>query len=168
MKAGAANAWSVIVVDPVRHLVFVPTGSASPDYYGGERKGDNKWANSVVALHAGTGKLAWGFQLVHHDLWDYDTASPPLLTTLVREGVRIPVVVQGNKTGNLFVLERDTGAPVFAVVERPVPQSDVPGEQTSPTQPYPVAPLPYLLSRSVSTMPGGSRPRNAPHVANAC
>ena len=142
LKTGAANAWSVIVTDAERHLVFVPTGSASPDYYGGERKGDNKWANSVVALHAGNGKLAWGFQLVHHDLWDYDTASPPLLTTLVREGVRIPVVVQGNKTGNLFVLERDTGAPVFAVVERPVPQSDVPGEQTSPTQPYPVAPPP--------------------------
>ena len=86
-KTGAANAWSVIAVDPVRHLVFVPTGSASPDYYGGERKGDNKWANSVVALHAQSGELAWGFQLVHHDLWDYDTASPPLLTTLVRGGV---------------------------------------------------------------------------------
>jgi quinoprotein glucose dehydrogenase len=94
-KTGAANAWSVIVTDPARHLVFVPTGSASPDYYGGERKGDNKWANSVVALHAQSGQLAWGFQLVHHDLWDYDTASPPLLATLAHGGVRTPVVIQG-------------------------------------------------------------------------
>lgn len=139
-KTGAANAWSVIATDPSRHLVFIPTGSASPDYYGGERKGDDKWANSVVALDARTGKLVWGFQLVHHDLWDYDTASPPLVTTLVRGGTRIPVVVQGNKTGNLFVLDRDTGAPVFAVEERPAPQGGVPGEQTSPTQPFPTAP----------------------------
>jgi quinoprotein glucose dehydrogenase len=146
-KTGAANAWSVIVTDPARHLVFVPTGSASPDYYGGERKGDDKWANSVVALKARSGKLAWGFQLVHHDLWDYDTASPPLVGTLVRDGVRIPVVIQGNKTGNLFVLNRVSGAPVFAVEERPVPQSDVPGEQTSPTQPFPVAPPPLSPQR---------------------
>jgi quinoprotein glucose dehydrogenase len=144
-KTGAANAWSVIVTDPARHLVFVPTGSASPDYYGGERKGDNKWANSVVALHAQSGKLAWGFQLVHHDLWDYDTASPPLLATLARGGVRTPVVIQGNKTGSFFVLDRVSGTPVFAVEERPVPRSDVPGEQTSPTQPFPVAPPPLSL-----------------------
>ncbi len=112
-RTGAANAWSVIVTDPARHLVFVPTGSASPDYYGGERKGDDKWANSVVALQAKTGKLVWGFQLVHHDLWDYDTAAPPLLTTLVRKGARIPVVIQGNKTGNLFVLNRENGKACF-------------------------------------------------------
>ena len=146
-KTGAANAWSVIVTDPERHLVFVPTGSASPDYYGGERKGDNKWANSVVALRAGTGQLLWGFQLVHHDLWDYDTASPPLLATLSRNGARIPVVVQGNKTGHLFVLNRDTGVPVFPVEERPVPQSEIPGEQTSPTQPFPAAPPPLTPQR---------------------
>jgi quinoprotein glucose dehydrogenase len=125
-KTGAANAWSVIVADPARHLVFVPTGSASPDYYGGERVGDDKWANSVVALDARSGKLVWGFQLVHHDLWDYDTASPPLVATLVRAGARIPVVIQGNKTGNLFVLNRASGVPVFTVEERPVPRSDVP------------------------------------------
>jgi quinoprotein glucose dehydrogenase len=81
-RSGAANAWSIMAVDPQRDLISVPTGSASPDYYGGLRPGDNKWANSVVALHARTGEIAWGFQLVHHDLWDYDTASPPLLTTL--------------------------------------------------------------------------------------
>ena len=146
-QTGAANAWSVIAADPERHLVFVPTGSASPDYYGGERKGDGKWANSIVALDARTGKLVWGFQLVHHDLWDYDTASPPLLAMLSRNGARIPVAIQGNKTGNLFVLDRATGEPVFAVEERKVPQSDVPGEQTSPTQPYPATPPPLAPQR---------------------
>jgi quinoprotein glucose dehydrogenase len=143
-RTGAANAWSVMAVDPERHLVFVPTGSASPDYYGGLRPGDNRWANSIVALHAKTGQLAWGFQLVHHDLWDYDCASPPLLTTLKRNGQQMPVVVQGNKTGMLYVLNRETGEPVFPIEERPVPQSDVPGEFTSPTQPFPVAPPPLV------------------------
>jgi quinoprotein glucose dehydrogenase len=148
-KSGAANAWSIMAVDPERDLVFVPTGSASPDYYGGLRPGDNKWADSVVALHAKTGELAWGFQLVHHDLWDYDTASPPLLATLSHNGQKIPVVIQSNKTGFLYVLNRDTGTPVFPVEERPVPQSDVPGEVTSPTQPIPVAP-PSLTPQKLS------------------
>ena len=143
-RTGAANSWTVMAVDLERHLVFVPTGSASPDYFGGLRPGDNRWANSIVALKADTGKLAWGFQLVHHDLWDYDTASPPLLATLQRNGRNIPVVIQGNKTGFLYVLNRETGAPVFPVEERPVPQSDVPGEFTSPTQPIPVAPPPLV------------------------
>ena len=146
-RSGAANAWSVMAVDPERHLVFVPTGSASPDYYGGLRPGDNKWANSIVALRAKTGEVAWGFQLVHHDLWDYDTASPPLLATIQHDGKNVPVVIQGNKTGFLYVLNRDTGAPVFPVQERPVPQSDVPGEVTSPTQPFPVAPPPLAPQR---------------------
>jgi len=141
-RTGAANAWSIMVVDPARHLVFVPTGSASPDYYGGLRPGDDKWADSVVALDTRTGKLAWGFQLVHHDLWDYDTAAPPLLATIQHDGRKIPAVIQGNKTGFLYVLNRDTGAPVFPVEERPVPQTDVPGEVTSPTQPVPAAPPP--------------------------
>lgn len=139
-QTGAANAWSVITVDPARHLVFVPTGSASPDYYGGLRPGDDTWANSVVALDARTGKLAWGFQLVHHDLWDYDTASPPLLATLPHDHAQVPVVIAGNKTGFLYVLNRDTGKPVFPVEERRVPQSDVAGEAASPTQPVPQAP----------------------------
>jgi len=143
-RTGAGNAWSIMVTDPERHLVFVPTGSASPDYYGGLRPGDNKWANSIVALRAQTGELAWGFQLVHHDLWDYDCASPPLLATIEHAGQKIPVVIQGNKTGFLYVLNRDTGAPVFPVEERPVPQSDVPGEVSSPTQPFPVAPPPLV------------------------
>jgi membrane-bound PQQ-dependent dehydrogenase (glucose/quinate/shikimate family) len=138
--SGAGNAWSIMAVDPERHLVFVPTGSASPDFYGGARPGDDKWADSVVALEARTGKMVWGFQLVHHNLWDFDTACPPLLATLEHDGRQVPVVVQGNKTGFLYVLNRDTGVPVFPVEERPVPQSDVPGEQTSPTQPEPIAP----------------------------
>jgi quinoprotein glucose dehydrogenase len=139
---GAANAWSIMAVDAARDLVFVPTGSASPDYYGGLRPGDNKWANSVVALHAKSGKLAWGFQLVHHDLWDYDTASPPLLATLQRGGKNVSLVIQGNKTGFLYILDRDTGRPVFPVEERTVPQSDIPGEKASPTQPVPRFPPP--------------------------
>ena len=146
-RTGAANAWAAMVVDPERHLVFVPTGSASPDYYGGMRPGDNKWANSIVALRAKTGEVAWGFQLVHHDLWDYDSASPPLLATIERNGEKIPVVVQGNKTGLLYVLKRDTGEPVFPVEERPVPPSDVPGEMASPTQPFPLAPPPLVSHR---------------------
>jgi len=141
-QTGAANAWSIMSVDAARDLVFIPTGSASPDYYGGLRPGDNKWANSVVALHAKTGELAWGFQLVHHDLWDYDTASPPLLATLRHHGEDVPVVIEGNKTGLLYVLNRDTGKPVFPVEERRVPPSDVPGELASPTQPFPLAPPP--------------------------
>jgi quinoprotein glucose dehydrogenase len=139
-KTGAGNAWTIMTVDPERDLVFVPTGSASPDYYGGLRPGDNKWADSIVALRAKTGEMVWGFQLVHHDLWDYDTASPPLLATIEHDGKRVPVVIQGNKTGFVYVLNRDTGVPVFPVEERAVPQSDVPGEVTSPTQPFPSAP----------------------------
>ena len=148
-QVGAANAWSIMAVDPERDLIFIPTGSASPDYYGGLRPGDDKWANSIVALRAKSGEFVWGFQLVHHDLWDYDSASPPLLTTLQHEGKTIPVVIQGNKTGYLFVLNRDNGQPLFPVEERSVPKSDVPGETTSPTQPFPVAPPP-LAPQQVS------------------
>ena len=146
-RTGAANAWSIMAVDPQRDLIFVPTGSASPDYFGGLRRGDNKWANSVVALHGKTGTIAWGFQLVHHDLWDYDSAPPPLLATLRRDTHDVPVVIQGNKTGLLYVLDRDTGKPVFPVEERRVPQSDVPGELASPTQPFPLAPPPLAAQK---------------------
>lgn len=149
-QTGAGNAWSIMAVDDERDLIFIPTGSASPDYYGGLRPGDDKWADSVVALRGKSGEFVWGFQLVHHDLWDYDSAAPPLLATLERRGKQVPVVIQGNKTGLLYVLNRETGIPVFPVEERPVPQSDVPGEVTSPTQPFPVAPpplVPLTLSR---------------------
>lgn len=141
-KTGAANAWSIIATDPVRKLVFIPTGSASPDYYGGERLGDNLFANSIVALEAETGKLVWYFQTVHHDLWDYDVACPPLLFDIQRNGETIPALAVGPKDGNLFILNRETGKPIFGVEERPVPKTDVPGETTAPTQPFPILPQP--------------------------
>jgi quinoprotein glucose dehydrogenase len=137
---GAGNVWSTISVDAQRGLVFLPTGSASPDYHGFKRPGDNKWANSVVALSAKSGELVWGFQLVHHDLWDYDTAAQPVLAQLRRDGDEMPVVIQGNKTGNLFVLDRETGKPIFGVEERAVPKSASEGEDASPTQPFPLSP----------------------------
>ncbi len=157
---GAGNAWAPISVDPQRDLVFVPTGSASPDYWGGFRKGDDRWADSVVALRAKTGQFVWGFQLVHHNLWDYDTAAPPLLAVIRHNGREIPVVVQGNKTGFLYVLNRDTGKPVFPVVERPVPQSRVPGEHTSPTQPFPVAPPPLVPQSLTADQAWGLTPQD--------
>ena len=146
---GAANAWSILSADPARDLVFVPTSSPSPDYFGGERLGSNRYANSVVALRASTGRVVWSFQTVHHDLWDYDVPAQPVLTNVLREGREIPVVVQATKMGHLFVLHRETGAPIFPVEERPVPASDVPGEQASPTQPFPTAP-PALVPHSLA------------------
>lgn len=137
---GAANAWSIISVDPERGLAFVPTGSPSPDFYGGQRKGNNEYANSVVALRAATGKVVWHFQVVHHDLWDYDVASQPMLITVKRGGRTIPAVAVGTKIGHIFVLNRDTGKPLFPVEERSVPRSTVPGEESSPTQPFPTLP----------------------------
>ncbi|MBZ5622906.1 MAG: pyrroloquinoline quinone-dependent dehydrogenase [Acidobacteriia bacterium] len=141
-RTGAANAWSVIAADPTRNLVFVPTGSPSPDYYGGERLGDNLFANSLVALRASTGERIWHFQTVHHDLWDYDVASPPILFDVHRNGQTIAAVGVGSKDGNFFILNRDTGKPIFGVEERPVPKSDVEWEVSSPTQPFPLAPPP--------------------------
>jgi len=139
-RTGAANAWSVLAADPERNLVFVPTGSPSPDYYGGERLGDNRAANSVTALRADTGKVVWSFQTVHHDLWDYDVASPPVLFDVHRAGKTIPAVGVGSKTGHFFILDRLTGQPIFGVEERPVPKSDVAGETAAATQPFPLAP----------------------------
>ena len=140
-RTGAGNAWSVIAADPARGLVFVPTGSPSPDYFGGERLGDDLYANSLGALDAATGKRVWHFQTVHHDLWDYDVASPPILFDVRRAGSVIPVAGVGSKSGNFFVLDRATGKPIFGVEERAVPQTDVAGEKTAPTQP------PFLLHR---------------------
>lgn len=143
-RTGGANAWSVLVSDPSRGLVFVPTGSAAPDYFGGLRPGDNRYANSVVALRASTGAVVWHFQTVHHDLWDYDNAAPPALADVVRDGIRIPVVLQATKSGMLFVLHRETGEPIFPVEERPVPRSRVPGERAWPTQPFTVRTPPLV------------------------
>jgi len=145
---GGANAWSILATDPARDLVFVPTGSAAPDYYGVLRLGDNRYASSTVALRASTGELVWSFQTVHHDLWDYDNAAPPALVTIVRDGVETPAVLQASKTGMLFVLHRETGEPLLPVEERPVPPSDIAGEEASPTQPFSaIAPLsPHSLT----------------------
>jgi quinoprotein glucose dehydrogenase len=133
-RTGAANAWPIFAADPARNLVFVPTGSPSVDYFGGERKGRNQYANSIVAIRASTGETIWSFQTVRHDLWDYDNASPPALVELNVNGRTTPVVLQGTKTGQLFVLDRETGEPVFPVTEGSVPQTDVSGEESWPTQ----------------------------------
>ena len=148
-KTGAGNAWSILSADPKRHLVYVPTGSASPDYWGGLRPGDNRWADSVVALDARTGKLNWGFQLVHHDLWDYDTAAAPLVTQFKIKGRMTPAVIAGNKTGMVFALDPATGKPVLPVEERPVPKSTLPGEVSSPTQPFPTS-VPPLVPQALA------------------
>jgi quinoprotein glucose dehydrogenase len=150
--SGAGNAWGLFAVDLQRDLVFIPTGSPSPDHFGGMRPGPNANANSIVALRGSTGKLVWGFQLVHHDLWDYDAAAQPVLTTVTRNGVTTAVVMQASKTGDVFVLDRETGIPVFPVTERAVPQSDIAGEQTSPTQPFPA---------TAALVPQGLRPSDA-------
>jgi quinoprotein glucose dehydrogenase len=141
-RTGAANAWGVIATDPQLGIVFVPTSSPSPDYYGGLRPGDDRYANSVVALDAKSGKVLWHFQVVHHDLWDYDVASQPVLVDVTRDGKRIAAVAVTTKMGHLFVLDRRSGKPLFPVEERPVPKSDVEGETAAATQPFPTnAPL---------------------------
>ena len=141
-KNGGANVWSIISADEERNLVFLPTTSPSPDFYGGERIGANLFANSVVALDAGNGEMVWHFQTVHHDLWDYDIASQPLLMDIDVNGKSAPIVVQATKMGHVFVLHRETGKPVFAIEEREVPQTSVPGERTAATQPFSVQPPP--------------------------
>ncbi len=147
---GSANAWAPLAADTELGLVYVPTGSASPDFYGGEREGDNLYANSLVALHAATGEVAWYQQLVHHDVWDYDLASQPTLVDLRHEDDVIPAVLQGTKTGFIFTFDRRTGEPIFEIEERPVPQGGVAGEHLSPTQPYPVAPPPLARTNAVT------------------
>jgi quinoprotein glucose dehydrogenase len=144
---GAANAWSTITADLERGWVFLPVSTPSPDFYGGDRQGANLYSDSVVALDARTGERKWHFQTVHHDLWDYDLAAPPVLLALERDGKRIEAVAQATKHGFVFVLERETGAPLFPVEERPAPPSDVPGESAWPTQPVPLAPPPLVPQR---------------------
>ena len=139
-RNGSANAWAPLAADPELGLVYVPTGSASPDFYGGERQGDNLYADSLVALQAATGEIAWYQQLIHHDVWDFDLAAQPTLVELEHAGEIVPAVLQGTKTGFIFSFNRLTGEPIFDIEERPVPQEGVDGEHLSPTQPYPVAP----------------------------
>lgn len=141
-QLGTANVWSIISTDEERDLVFLPTGNTSPDYYGGHRRGSDYYASSVVALRGSTGKVVWHFQTVHHDVWDYDIPAQPALITVRRNGRDIPAVAVATKVGHLFVLNRETGKPIFPVEERPVPQGGVEGEKLSPTQPFPVLPRP--------------------------
>ncbi|MCC6231710.1 MAG: PQQ-binding-like beta-propeller repeat protein [Verrucomicrobiales bacterium] len=140
---GGANAWGGVTLDAARGLVFLGTGSANYDHYGGDRPGLNLYANCALALDARTGGLRWHRQIVHHDLWDYDLPCPPVPLTVRRGGRRVPAVAQITKTGHVFVFHRETGEPLFPVEERAVPASDIPGEQAWPTQPFPVRPPPF-------------------------
>jgi glucose dehydrogenase len=140
---GGTNAWSIMSVDEKNGLVFVPLTSPAYDFHGGDRKGANLFADSVVALDYKSGKRKWHFQTVHHDLWDYDLPAQPVLATVRRDGKEVPAVAQVTKTGFMFLLHRLTGEPLFEVQERPVPKSELPGEQSWPTQPFPVKPPPF-------------------------
>ena len=146
---GHTNVWAPMTLDAARGLLYMPVSTPSNDYYGGRRKGQNLFAESLVCLDAATGQRKWHFQIVHHGLWDYDPASPPNLVTITVNGRRIDAVVQLTKQGFAFVFDRVTGRPVWPIEERPVPQSDVPGEETSPTQPFPTKP-PAFVEQGVS------------------
>jgi quinoprotein glucose dehydrogenase len=145
---GTPNVWSIISVDESLGLIYLPTGNPAPDFFRGDRNIDF-YGSSVVALRIDTGRVAWHFQTVHHDLWDYDVPAQPTLFTLRKaDGTSIPALAQATKTGHLFILDRRTGEPVFGVTEKPVPQGGVPGEVLSPTQPVPNLPPP-LAAQSV-------------------
>jgi quinoprotein glucose dehydrogenase len=144
---GGANNWAGMALDEARGIVYVPTGSAAPDFYGGGRLGDNLYANSLVALDAVTGARKWHFQTVRHDIWDRDLPSPPTLARIRRDGRDIDAVVQATKHGVLFVFDRVTGAPVFPIEEQTFPNSEMPGEQTAPRQPMPSRPAPFARQR---------------------
>ncbi len=140
---GGANAWGGLSIDVDRALVFAGLGSAAFDFYGGDRPGDNLFANCTIALDARTGKRVWHFQTLRHDLWDHDLPVYPNLVTVMRDGKRVDAVAQVTKTGYVFLFDRESGKPLFDIEERRVPASDVPGEQASPTQPIPVKPPPF-------------------------
>lgn len=142
-RSGGANAWSGISVDPARGLVFLPIGSAAFDFWGGNRKGANLFADSVLALDARTGRRVWHYQLVHHDLWDRDPPAAPVLVTVERNGKKVDAVAQATKQGFVFLFDRETGTPLFPIEERPVPASDLAGEEAWPTQPVPLLPPPF-------------------------
>jgi quinoprotein glucose dehydrogenase len=143
--AGGVHNWSELTIDEARGIAFIPFGTGRFDFYGGNRKGANLFANSLVALDARTGKRLWHHQLVHHDLWDFDLPQAPKLLTLRRNGRNVDVVAQATKQGFVFVFDRVTGEPFFPIEERPVPQSDVPGEFTWPTQPFPTRPPSFAV-----------------------
>ncbi len=143
-QRGGGNAWSMLSCDMKRGILFVPGTSPSYDYYGGDRKGKDLFGNSLIALDAGTGKLLWYYQLVHHDIWDYDLPAQPVLVTVHRNGEEVPAVAQITKMGFVFLFNRVTGKPLFKIEERKVRGSTVPGEQTWPTQPFPLLPAPVI------------------------
>lgn len=145
--AGGANSWSGLTLDAKRGIVFAGTGSASYDHFGGNRLGENLFANCVLALNANSGERMWHFQTVHHDLWDYDLPCPPVLVTAKHNGRVIDAVAQVGKIGHLFLFERERGQPLFPIEERPVPKSDIPGEASWPTQPFPLKPPAYAQQR---------------------
>ena len=146
-KFGGVHNWSESTLDPELGIIFIPTGTARYDFYGGNRPGNNLFANSLIAIDARTGKRIWHFQTVHHDLWDFDLPVAPKLMTITKDGKKIPIVAQASKTGFLYVFDRRTGEPVWPIEERPVPASDVPGEVASPTQPIPTWPEPFARQR---------------------
>jgi len=142
-KQGGVHNWSESTVDEQRGIAFINLGSPRFDFFGGDRPGNNLFGNSLVALDARTGRRLWHYQLVHHDLWDYDLPQAPKLLTIRQDGRNVDVVAQATKHGFLFVFERETGRPIWPIEERPVPQSDIPGEWSSPTQPFPTKPAPF-------------------------
>ncbi|MEH6515156.1 MAG: pyrroloquinoline quinone-dependent dehydrogenase [Halioglobus sp.] len=139
-QRATTNVWSIMSFDPELNLVYLPTGNTSPDYYGGLRNGSDYYSSSVVALHADSGEVAWHFQTVHHDIWDYDVPSQPTLYDVTMGGKKIKALAQTTKMGYVFLLNRETGEPLFPVEERPVPQGAAPGDFTSATQPFPTKP----------------------------
>jgi quinoprotein glucose dehydrogenase len=150
MAVGGANTWVPMTVDNERDLLFIPTASPAPNYWGVHRPGDNRYANSVIAVRGSTGQVVWHFQTLHHDVWDRDVGSPPMAVTLTKDGQAIPALIQLVKTGMVFTFNRETGDPVFPIEERPVPtDTDIVGEKLSPTQPFPTAP-PVLVKNTIS------------------
>lgn len=143
-EVGGVNNWCGMSIDEKRGMVFIPTGSASFDFYGGDRKGKNLYANCLLAIEAATGKLIWHYQLVHHDIWDYDLPAPPNLLTITHEGKKVDAVAQVTKMGMVFVFNRETGEPIFPIEEKPVPPSDILGEEVWSTQPFPTKPEPFV------------------------
>jgi glucose dehydrogenase len=142
-NGGGVHNWSELTVDESRGIVYIPLGTARFDFYGGNRLGNNLFGNSVLALDARTGKRLWHFQTVHHDLWDYDLPQAPKLLTVRHDGRNVDILAQASKQGFLYVFDRVSGKPLWPIEERPVPQTDAPGEQTSPTQPIPTMPPPF-------------------------
>jgi len=149
---GGANNWAGMSLDEKRGLVFVPTGSAAFDFYGANRKGDDLFANTLLALKAETGERVWDFQAVHHDLWDRDFPAPPDLVTVRRNDREVDAVAQITKSGHVFLFDRDTGKPLFPIEERPVPATEVDGEATASTQPLPLKPPPFARQIFTSDM----------------